>query len=171
MVRGLSTHSGEIVDMYEAGITDLSVIAEQVGITRGQAAAILRKAGYTDIYAGHLSLIDRYTDQELEEMLGDYYEGDMPIYELCHKWGISDNAAFYNIIRRLGRKPRRLVVDGRRAGRLAAIDHAVELYDTTNETIHDISVETGVNPSMINMEVKKRGLVLRRDRNKYEKTE
>jgi len=164
--RGTGTPSNatEVVDMWEAGITDISEIAAQTGNTRGQVAVFLRQAGH-EVYAGHTTLLDRYTDAEIEEMLDDYYEKEMRMHELCHKWDLAENASFYNIIRRLGKKPRTRAGIGKDAGRKAALDHAVDLYDTRLDmTIHQIWAETGVDPSSLNAEVHKRGITLRRDR-------
>jgi hypothetical protein len=165
--KRMPSRTREVVDMWEAGMQDLSVVAEEVGLTRGQVAQMLRRSGY-DIYAGHLTLIDRYTDEELEEMLGDYYDRDMRIWELTHKWELGDVSSFYNILRMLGKQPKSRTDSGKKEARWLAIEHACKLYDENLDmTIAEIHLETGVDPARLNIEVRKRGIILRSKRQGY----
>jgi len=168
--RHSPTQGMQVIDMWEAGFTDVDEIASQTGYTRGQVAIFLRQAGH-EAYPGHATLIDRYSDAELEEMLDDYYIKHMKVWELVQKWDLAENASFYNIIRRLGKKPRSRTEDYK-LGKEAAMDEAVRLYDEEPKlAIYAISEETGVDPSRLNREVRKRGIVLRSQREDYDKAE
>ena len=49
--RHSPTKGMEVIDMWEAGFTDIDEIASQTGNTRGQVAIYLRQAGY-EVYPG-----------------------------------------------------------------------------------------------------------------------
>lgn len=156
----------EIIGIYKsgAGIT-LQMLAEEYDLALSTIYKILSAEGLVE-KKKRIMAEDRMGEETVESLMVDYYEEKMTIWNIAEKYGefgITGPPALYAMLRRLGKKPRRLEEEIKQSRR-DAMTHAIQLYNETDIPIYTIVAETGVDQPSLHKELHRRGVTLRRVR-------
>jgi transposase-like protein len=140
-----------VIDLIERGMTVLEV-AREIGVTQPTVYKIINEAGVEPQKKRDLIV-------DLQSLMEDYRDLSQSVPSICRKHGIS-TTMLYNYIAQCGVEPRTKTSTHKKV-RSEQIDRALELYQTSNLTIHEIVAETGVSQPVIHQEIRERGIQYR----------
>ena len=149
----------QVAEMFRGGM-GIDAIMNELLIARSTVYTVLRRKGLK-AQADRPSIVDRYSEAELEAFRKDYDAG-VALTDLAARYQLHNASAIYNLMYEMGIIPRTKTAKYLQ-GRQLMFDHAVKLYEE-GWALWYIHQETGINPMSLNKELHKRGVVLRRDR-------
>jgi transposase len=150
----------QILDLFASGTMPLT-IAEIEKVPVATVYRVLREQGLATGHKGRPGLLDRFTGEQIEQLVDDYNDPMIKVHQVCEQYGISYNQ-LYNLLSVLQIPPRDR---GKTAvlSRKARADHGVGMY-LEGKPLNEILSETGFGWSQFYRILYERGIELRRNK-------
>lgn len=156
----------EIVSLYEQ-TKSATMVATEMGMTVARVYRVLKTMGVPMYSRGARGFLDRWTDEEVEEFLNDYYTLELPVNDIVDKYKLGDISRIYAMLAKLGKPARSRSAQGaqKRSDASVQLNHAIDLYQKRPDmTLREIYEETGINEVVLTRTVRARGIPGRRGR-------
>ena len=159
-VRMTQEVRAEMIDMHNNDLTPFD-ISKEMEVSLSTVYKVLRASDLEPNSTPGTGKFHTLSPEDIEEMI-DRYHGQESVVDIISTYGLHYNQ-FYEILRMVGLQPRRNIATNRQARR-DQLDHAIDLYENSDMTIAEITLETGVHQPTLHLEIKKRGVPLRAPR-------
>lgn len=143
----------EIIAMFDGGITQVTAIATELGLTPNKVRLALHQSGRTP---RRVTVLDVLGEEKIDGICADYAQGNLSTAEIIEKYAIDYNT-FYKVLKYREVPLKKTLKE---EGGDDAMDMAITMY-YDNYTLAEILQDTGIHQPRLHAEIRKRRLGLR----------